>query len=144
MSFYCSERKFGRMEQLKLIVMALLIFMLIGCSSNVNEGSTDDEENISIGKSVEDKVNDLNEADRNDQHTIHDDSNDISSEENEDSVEKNNDPLAAYSSEQIEYARIWLQLGPNQEIDELNIRQITASETVHSSDETNVKYPEAE
>ncbi|KIU10728.1 hypothetical protein SC09_Contig25orf00561 [Bacillus subtilis] len=31
---------------------------------------------------------------------------------------KEDNVLAAYSSEKIEYARVWLQLGPNQEIDD--------------------------
>lgn len=52
-------------------------------------------------------------------------------------------PLSAYSNEQIEYARVWLQLGPNQELDELNVRHIPAGEPLNPDDETSAVYPEA-
>jgi hypothetical protein len=50
--------------------------------------------------------------------------------------------LSPYSSEQIEYARIWLQLGPNQEIDELNVLHIPAGTPINPDDETSAHYPE--
>lgn len=134
------------MKQLTVgIYFAMALFVFVGCSNHTNEPSANDEGNNSIMESAEeDKANDLNETDRNDQDVIHEDSNDISPEENEnlDSTEKMNDPLAAYSSEQIEYARIWLQLGPNQELDELNVHHIPAGEPLHPEDETSVGYPE--
>ncbi|TYS09695.1 hypothetical protein FZC70_11455 [Bacillus subtilis] len=55
---------------------------------------------------------------------------------------KEDDVLAAYSSEKIEYARVWLQLGPNQEIDELNVRHISAGEPINPNDDTSASYPE--
>ena len=50
--------------------------------------------------------------------------------------------LSEYSSTQIEYARVWLQLGPNQELDELNVRHIKAGEPLNPDDETSADYPE--
>lgn len=50
--------------------------------------------------------------------------------------------LSKYTSNQIEYARVWLQLGPNQEIDELNVRHIPAGEKLNPDDETSASYPE--
>ncbi|KAF1677653.1 MULTISPECIES: hypothetical protein [Bacillus] len=50
--------------------------------------------------------------------------------------------LASYSSEKIEYARVWLQLAPNQEIDELNVRHISAGEPINPNDDTSACYPE--
>jgi hypothetical protein len=50
--------------------------------------------------------------------------------------------LSPYSNEQIEYARIWLQLGPNQEIDELNVLHIPAGTPINPDDETSAHYPE--
>ncbi|GAM15729.1 hypothetical protein [Mesobacillus selenatarsenatis] len=50
--------------------------------------------------------------------------------------------LSKYTSNQIEYARVWLQLGPNQEIDELNVRHIPAGEKLNLDDETSASYPE--
>lgn len=56
--------------------------------------------------------------------------------------EEAEETLAQFSSEEIEYARIWLQLGVNQEIDELNIYFIPAGERVNPFDETSATYPE--
>lgn len=52
------------------------------------------------------------------------------------------DALSEYSSEEIEYARVWLQLGPNQEIDGLYVRQIPAGTPLNPDDETSGAYPE--
>ena len=51
-------------------------------------------------------------------------------------------PLDDYSSEQIEYARVWLQLGPNQALDELNVWHIPAGTPLNPDDETSASYPE--
>ncbi|MDN0192650.1 hypothetical protein QI003_02865 [Bacillus stercoris] len=66
-------------------------------------------------------------------------SNETTSEEEK---SKEDNVLAAYSSEKIEYARVWLQLGPNQEIDELNVRHISAGEPINPNDDTSASYPE--
>ncbi|MFB8425188.1 hypothetical protein ACFC4S_24520 [Priestia megaterium] len=55
---------------------------------------------------------------------------------------KNKDNLGEYTSEQIEYARVWLQLGPNQAIDELNVQHIKAGTPLNPNDETSALYPE--
>lgn len=54
----------------------------------------------------------------------------------------NNQALSQYSSEQIEYARVWLQLGPNQDIDGLYVQHISAGEPINPNDETSATYPE--
>ncbi|MEW4264128.1 hypothetical protein Q0N30_10580 [Priestia megaterium] len=84
------------------------------------------------------------------------DKDDVSSEkavdENSDSISSGNSNskvsqkedqkiLSDYTSKQIEYARIWLQLGPNQEIEELNVRHISAGELVNIYDDTSASYP---
>lgn len=55
---------------------------------------------------------------------------------------EDNETLSQYSSEQIEYARVWLQLGPNQDIDELYVRNVPAGTPLNPDDNTNVSYPE--
>ena len=50
--------------------------------------------------------------------------------------------LSSYSSEQIEYARVWLQLGVHQQIDELNVVHIKAGTLLNPDDETSLRYPE--
>ena len=54
-----------------------------------------------------------------------------------------NETLSPYSSEQIEYARVWLQLGPNQEIDGLYVQQIPEGTPLNPDDDTSAAYPEA-
>ncbi|MBV5123643.1 hypothetical protein [Bacillus halotolerans] len=72
-----------------------------------------------------------------------DESNENSSEEGKNKEKGQEDnALAKYSSEKIEYARVWLQLGANQEIDELNVRHISAGEPINPNDDTSVSYPE--
>ncbi len=65
----------------------------------------------------------------------------LEGQKNEVNSEKDN-VLAEYSSEKIEYARVWLQLGANQEIDELNVRHISAGEPINPNDDTSAGYPE--
>ncbi|MGC2895691.1 hypothetical protein ABOD27_20370, partial [Bacillus cabrialesii subsp. cabrialesii] len=55
---------------------------------------------------------------------------------------ENDNVLGEYSSDKIEYARVWLQLGSNQEIDELNVRHISAGEPINPNDDTSATYPE--
>nr|WP_289038522.1 hypothetical protein [uncultured Allobacillus sp.] len=55
---------------------------------------------------------------------------------------KDEETLSQYSSEQIEYARVWLQLGPNQDIDELIVQHIPAGTPLNPGDEADVSYPE--
>lgn len=62
--------------------------------------------------------------------------------ENSSSQVDTQDSLSQYSSQQIEYARVWLLLGPNQEIDELNVTFIPAGQPVNPYDETSATYPE--
>ena len=57
-------------------------------------------------------------------------------------IEKNSDSLASYTSEEIEYARIWLQLGDNQNVEELNVRHITKGEPLNPNAESSATYPE--
>ncbi|MGH2318632.1 hypothetical protein ACRC6Q_12740 [Planococcus sp. SE5232] len=52
------------------------------------------------------------------------------------------DALSEYSSEQIEYARVWRQLGPNQEIDGLYVQQIPEGTPLNPDDDTSAAYPE--
>ncbi|WP_286059124.1 hypothetical protein [Bacillus mojavensis] len=72
-----------------------------------------------------------------------DESNENSSEKGETKEKDQEDnALSKYPSEKIEYARVWLQLGPNQEIDELNVRHISAGEPINPNDDTSASYPE--
>lgn len=116
--------------------------MLGGCSTPKENTHFNDNGDISV---KEQNNNDINTSTNN--------SNQIEKETN---VEQNDDEfiskiddknnqknkLAHYSDEQIEYARVWLQLGPNENIEKLNVNHIKAGEVINNSDETSAKYPE--
>ncbi|MGN7375731.1 hypothetical protein ACTHPZ_16445 [Bacillus halotolerans] len=143
------------------VVLMLLVLLLVGCTggkeeksnndsalqSEENNNETDDSNQISKDESEtttgskESATNDSNENASKESST--DESQETSSEEirNEEKSQKDN-VLAEYPSEKIEYARVWLQLGANQEIDELNVRHISAGEPINPNDDTSAGYPE--
>lgn len=63
-------------------------------------------------------------------------------EEDQEEPEESKDILSEYSNDEIEYARIWLQLGPNQEISELNVQHFPAGTPVNPKDENSAVYPD--
>jgi hypothetical protein len=63
-------------------------------------------------------------------------------EDSANTFDETGDKLSEYTAQQIEYARVWLQLGPNQEIDELNVRIIPAGSPINPNDDTSANYPE--
>ncbi|SES18263.1 hypothetical protein SAMN04487944_12241 [Gracilibacillus ureilyticus] len=115
-----------------------------------NGTPNEDERTRSMFETAEQIMNDFSEIDNN----VHIDSVNwvsniddysvmlIQDYENSNQGGQDNDPLSEYSSEQIEYARVWLQLGPNQEIDELNVWHIEAGEPLNPTDEKSAAYPE--
>lgn len=142
-------------------VLMLLVLLLVGCmdgkeeisnndsslQSEENNNETDDSNQISKDESEtttgskESATKNSNENTSKESST--DESQETSSEglKNEANSEKDN-VLAEYSSEKIEYARVWLQLGANQEIDELNVRHISAGEPINPNDDTSANYLE--
>lgn len=52
------------------------------------------------------------------------------------------DELSGYTSEQIEYARVWHQLGVHQEIEELNVLRVPKGTAMNPKDEESGRYPE--
>ncbi len=122
-----------------LLCFAIVFLLLVGCGGVTNQQSakielpeedttetvehslTNNEEETKAGDTTEEPVN--NKID-------------VKKEEEQQKA------LSEYSSEQIEYARVWLQLGPNQEIDELYVQHIPMGEPLNPIDETSASYPE--
>ncbi|SDK21187.1 hypothetical protein [Sediminibacillus albus] len=131
------------------ITLLGFVLLLTGCTGSTNdESKTEPSESDSAIESeekadeAEEEGNVLDSSTETDETA--DSSNEGSSDENSTNTsknEENNDPLAEYSAEEIEYARVWLQLGPNQEIDELNVHHIPAGELINPDDETSAVYP---
>ncbi|MFS0561109.1 hypothetical protein AB1K91_10255 [Terribacillus sp. 179-K 1B1 HS] len=112
-----------------------------GSANSSTESGTDDSNGTSSNDSA--AKDNTGEGSSDETGTSNDDGDssegtlkDGSKETSEDSV------LSAYSSKEIEYARVWLQLGPNQQIDELNVQHIPAGQPVNPDDATSATYPE--
>lgn len=134
-----------------LLLMGVSPILLFGCNNDASD-SLQDGSTIEEGYENEDNSND-EESNSDSEEIINDEA--PSDEESTDTeqvadeqpdgtslAEENDELLSEYSNEEIEYARVWLLLGPNQEIDELNVHLIPAGTAINPNDETSAVYPE--
>ncbi|WP_339229291.1 hypothetical protein NSQ77_05165 [Oceanobacillus sp. FSL K6-2867] len=139
--------------------LLILSLLLVGCSSGMKEES---EAVLAESASTLEEPEEINGAEKSSQDEELEDTESLTEREkittntpseaaaedtsNDDSVATSEsvkeNRLSKYSSEEIEYARVWLQLGPDQEIDELNVLHIPAGEPLNPDDDTDVSYPE--
>ncbi|MHA6487643.1 hypothetical protein [Bacillus cabrialesii] len=142
-------RKLGKIFYCNAALL-LLALLLAGCAGSKNVESkqtsnddtaaqTDEDHNIEDSNKIS---KDESEPTTGSEESATVESDDTSSEKAKNEENNEDTGLAAYSSEKIEYARVWLQLGPNQEIDELNVRHISAGEPINPNDDTSASYPE--
>jgi hypothetical protein len=120
--------------------------MLAGCADDERTKSVPpadevrEEANIETSSSEEGNATASEEKETSTNEATNMDSKESESA-NRDIVE-DHEPLAQYSSEQIEYARIWLQLGPNQDVDGLYVEHIPAGTKLDPDGDIEVIYPE--
>lgn len=147
----------------KHIVLIFALLLISGCSESSNKNIDDQEqeqneklevEEDNVKKEVKNEVEHENNDKKDVETEVKEEEqyNEKSSKINlsESSTKDNNldeeqeieDNLSNYSSSQIEYARVWLQLGPNQEIDQLYVQHIPAGTPLNPNDETSLSYPE--
>lgn len=140
-----------------MTVLVTTALILMACSddakqnennSETEENQTEEEQDIAEKNNSPDKKENKSESTSESKKPESNDSNEASSKENENTnsndqseIEKS-DALSKYSSDEIEYARIWSQLGENQDIDELNVHHISEGEPLNPDDETSANYPE--
>lgn len=150
------------------IVASLLTVLLVGMSACSNSSDDDtstknqskpdntsqstDDSSQSIGSSTDSTVKSDNSGENNDNEQSSNSSDEMTKEtianagsENSDSNvddKEDKETLSQFSNEQIEYARVWLQLGANQEIDGLYVRHIPAGTLLNPNDDTSASYPE--
>ncbi|REJ07997.1 hypothetical protein DYE48_15055 [Halobacillus trueperi] len=130
----------------------ILILLLVGCSSSANgksEAQLDKSGNNDVSDSKDiDQTKENSEIEdeeyQSESTTDLDKSADKGSKKTTTTETSNpeDDLLNTYSSEEIEYARIWWQLGEMRQVDELNIKHIPAGTPINSDDETSANYPE--
>ena len=124
-------------------ICMVVILILIGCDSNSIEESPAEALKGSANVQEDSKSsnsNNIEDISKEEPDSIS--SEPTTSEEinmNEDQGKKT---LTQFTNEEIEYARIWLQLGPNQQIDELNVKHIPAGTALNPEDFTSASYPE--
>lgn len=126
--------------------MNIVLLMLAGCmEKTTNETVTDpSDDRFTLESSEQDQPKNTheNELDESDSKESNDIPAEESKSENNEEIRNHKGTLSEYSSEQIEYARVWLQLGPNQELDSLDVRHIPAGTPLDPNDDTSVVYPE--
>ena len=124
----------------------LLSGMLVGCVGDKGEESTADssESSLVLEPTEDASTGELGETENEEATDIGEESVNNSAESSDSHVGDKQDieTLTEYSNEQVEYARIWLQLGVNQVIDELNVRHIPAGTPLNPDDNTSANYPE--
>ncbi|MFB1051263.1 hypothetical protein [Paraliobacillus sp. JSM ZJ581] len=131
--------------------MVALISMLAGCANETKETEPADVEEAEDQKEMNNNESEPKEEDSNDnsvEEPVSENKNG-STDEGTESARSNNETkttenitLSSYSSEKIEYARVWLQLGKTQDIDELNVEHISVGKPLNPDDETSINYPE--
>lgn len=137
----------------KIFWMGAVVLLMAGCG-NANEESTQkaQEENAATETAEKDATEteantskgEGEEADMEKENEVTPEET-VSTEPDSTSADAGNeqeDALSEYTSEQIEYARVWLQLGPNQDIDGLYVEKIPADTPLNPDDETSGVYPE--
>ena len=126
-------------KQLHITYFLVISFVLFGCSNpSTEEKATDHSSESSLEAIITSEEMKSSEA-------VEVDS--ASSSQSTDEVESSlpsetHTTLNDYSNEEIEYARIWLQLGANQELDQLYAKKIPAGTPLNPDDETSAVYPE--
>lgn len=116
-----------------LLCLSVVLFLLTGCTRDTKKEVAAEQELKSPEDIIGKEQVTLNE--------IKEESDTEDKKEDLDTGEKDGSSLSLYSSEQIEFARVWLQLGFNQEIDELNAQRIPSGTLINPNDHTSTSYP---
>ncbi|GGF22283.1 hypothetical protein GCM10010954_21390 [Halobacillus andaensis] len=102
----------------------------------------DSEEENTASEENKPKDEESDESDAEDTEENETPSEETNDDDSEDTYEKEEQALDEYSSEEIEYARVWRQLGPNQDIEELSVQHIPAGTPLNPDEEISLDYPE--
>ncbi|WP_080873899.1 hypothetical protein [Oceanobacillus timonensis] len=146
----------------------LLTLFLIGCSDNNDEteekaynesnhhssnedasqntnDDNDDDETSSDNSGTDSKTNSEDSASSNKSESTNDETSNEEDEisENNQSDTDSEDNLSNFSSEEIEYARVWNQLGPNPDVEYIDVQHIPEGTLLNpEEDDIDVRYPE--
>ncbi|MFC6465237.1 hypothetical protein ACFP65_09700 [Marinilactibacillus sp. GCM10026970] len=130
----------GKKNFLTLAGAVSMLLSTTGCADSTDEETTQPNE-TEQAESIEEFIEDTEQIESDESETSEGKTY-SEFEEDQEETEKSKDILAEYSNDEIEYARIWLQLGPNQEISELNVQHFPAGTPVNPKDENSAVYPD--
>ncbi|WHZ31081.1 hypothetical protein QNK01_06075 [Desemzia incerta] len=126
-------------KQLHLTYFLIIPFVLFGCSNpSTEEKATVPSPESSLETTIISEEKESSEAVEVDSASSSHSTDEVESSLPSETYTTLND----YSNEEIEYARIWLQLGANQELDQLYAKKIPAGTPLNPDDETSAVYPE--
>ncbi|WP_205685494.1 hypothetical protein [Bacillus salacetis] len=127
----------------KNVMILLTVFLVTLFLSACGSSSAQNDANNSNQDKAAEEENDHGDESNNDAEEVSTANNDETvSDENKSADSKESDALSGYSAEEIEYARVWLQIVGNADIEELNVAHIPAGDQVNPYDDDSVNYPE--
>ncbi|MFD1363407.1 hypothetical protein [Lentibacillus salinarum] len=113
---------------------------VINSETDENSSDTEEDESESTADTTDSKESDSSNHSSNE---LENDEPNTASSQTEDGSSDEDVDLSQYSSEKIEYARIWHQLGPNPEIDKLYVIKKSAGTPLNPKHEdVSATYPE--
>ncbi|WP_066190467.1 hypothetical protein [Gracilibacillus timonensis] len=131
--------------------LIILILVLAGCANEQEETEANPEQEPALEEETtsqdeqddESSTADRSENDATDETDTTEETTSTTDTENDEPNSANDSALSAYSSEEIEYARVWLQLGDNQDIEAVDVTRIPAGTSLNPGEEDiDVSYPE--
>lgn len=141
-------------ETFILLIITLLAVFIAACENPLEMISSDNNDEVVVNEELNEsneetyKGSPSNNDDEGSDESNHQDTastNNFGQAENivEDPNDtEENDPLANYSVAEIEYARVWLEVVNNRDIETLKVGYISAGEPVGQYEGRSVKYPE--
>lgn len=138
-----------------LVILFLMAIILSACGNSTNEHNeaNNNAEHEAANEANNNGLNKNDSADENNETEKHHNNNDSNQTSNEaanqqENTEENSsyteesEALSEYSSEEIEYARVWLEVIGNKDIERLDVSHRAKGEAVNQYDEDSVDYPE--
>lgn len=136
------------MKKFVLAVMLIGAVSLTGCvaknkeNSHTQVASEETTRNMEISTSTNSNTDSSSSHEESASSSTTNNPLQTASEETNHTTESGTDPLSHFTDDQIEYARIWLQLGANQEIDTLYVQKIPAGTPIVPSIPDSAVFPE--
>lgn len=145
-----------------MVSMLLFLLLLTACTNDSNDESAEEtpDNDAALENDGEDRESDETEQNDNRNEEENGDGNNSANTEDDGSENEDSEPsgntegeasdnetdsiLDGYSAEEIEYARIWMQLSELEEPsnENLYVRHISAGEPLNEVDEESAAYPE--